>query len=202
MAKLMRRNERNQAEDLGAWEPQRGNPFRMDPLRMVREMFQDPFGGLSSLAEAAFRPNLDVTEANDAFEIRADLPGVDEDDIEVAITGNRLTISGQRDAEEMREGDRYVAVERSYGTFSRSFVLPDSADLEHVEAQLRDGVLKIKVPKRTEMKGRKVSIQGSSRSPEMEQQAGKAEQKPGFSEQQPGKKEVQIQEEAATKKAA
>jgi len=195
MAKLMRRNERNQTEDLGTWDPARGNLFRMDPFRMVREMFQDPFGGLSSLTETAFRPNLDVAETNDAFEIRVDLPGVEEEDIEVAITGNRLAISGRREAEEMREGERYVAIERAYGAFTRSFVLPDSADLEHVEAQLRDGVLMIKVPKRTEMKGRKVSIQGTSKSPDLEQQPGKAEQ-------QPGKKEVQIQEEAAAKKAA
>jgi HSP20 family protein len=174
----------------------------MDPFRMVREMFQDPFGGLSALAETAFRPNLDVAETNDAFDIRVDLPGVEEEDVEVAVTGNRLTLSGRRDAEEMREGDRYVAIERAYGAFSRSFVLPDSADLDHVEAQLRDGVLMIKVPKRSEMKGRKVSIQGTSRSPELEQHTEKAQQHAGKVEQQPGMKEVQIQEEAAAKKAA
>lgn len=190
MAKLMRRIEKNQPEDLGQWDPLRTSLSRVDPFRMVREMFQDPFGTMTSLAESAFRPSLDVTETNDAFAIKVDLPGVDEEDIEVAITGNRLTINGSREAEETREGDRYVAIERSYGSFSRSFVLPDSADLDHVEAQLRNGVLQIKVPKRSEMKGRKVTIQGAARAPELERAAEKGE-----------KKEVQIQEEAAKKAA-
>lgn len=164
MTKLMRRSDKTQADDPGSWEPTRGALSRIDPFRMVREMFQDPFGGVGLLAtETAFRPNLDVTEGNDAFVINVDLPGVSEDDIDVQVMGNRLSVSGQRDAEETREGARYVAIERSYGSFSRSFVLPDSADLEHVEAQLRNGVLEIKVPKRHEMKGRKVSIQGQEK---------------------------------------
>jgi HSP20 family protein len=184
MTKLMRRSEKSQAEDLGTWDPLRVSLSRMDPFRMVREMFQDPFGGMGMLgAESVFRPNLDVTETNDAFAIHVDLPGVDEEDIEVQITGNRLTVSGRREAEETREGDRYVAIERAYGAFTRSFVLPDSADTEHVEAELKNGVLEIKVPKRVEMKGRKVSIHGSSKArelePSIEQQAPMAmEQKP------------------------
>ena len=169
MAKLMRRNEKSQAEDLGTWDPLRASLSRMDPFRMVREMFQDPFGGMGLIGtESVFRPNLDVTETNEAFEIHVDLPGVGEEDIEVQVTGNRLTVSGKREAEETREGDRYVAIERAYGAFSRSFVLPDSADLDHIEAELRNGVLEIKVPKRGEMKGRKVSIHGGSKSQELE----------------------------------
>ena len=193
MAKLMRRNEKSQAEDLGTWDPLRGSLSRMDPFRMVREMFQDPFGGMGLLGtESVFRPNLDVTETNDAFAIHVDLPGVDEEDIDVQVTGNRLTVSGKREAEETREGDRYVAIERAYGAFSRSFVLPDSADLEHVEAQLRNGVLEIKVPKRVEMKGRKVSIQGSSKAKELERTI----------EQQPQMSEQEKKAEAPQKKAA
>lgn len=169
MTKLMRRNEKNQPEDLGPWDPLRTSLSRMDPFRMVREMFQDPFGGMGLLgSEAVFRPSLDVTETNDAFAIQVDLPGVQEEDIEVQVTGNRLTVSGKREGEETREGDRYVAIERAYGAFSRSFVLPDSADVEHVEARLEDGVLEIEVPKRVEMKGRKVSIQASSKAREPE----------------------------------
>src|SRR4051794_18400677 len=70
MTKLMRRSEKSQAEDLGAWDPLRVSLSRMDPFRMVREMFQDPFGGIGLLGtESVFRPNLDVTETNDAFAI-------------------------------------------------------------------------------------------------------------------------------------
>jgi len=192
MAKLMRRNEKGQPEDLGAWDPIRGPLSRMDPFRMVREMFQDPFGGMGLLSsEAVFRPNLDVTESNDAFQIRVDLPGVSEEDIEVQVTGNRLTVSGTREAEETREGDRYVAIERAYGTFSRSFVLPDSADVDHVDAELHNGVLEIKVPKRGEMKGRKVSIHGASKAQEIES----APEQPQQATQE--KKEGEIQKKAA-----
>lgn len=193
MAKLMRRNEKSQPEDLGTWDPLRGPLSRIDPFRMVREMFQDPFGGMGlASAESVFRPDLDVTESNDAFVINVDLPGVAEEDIEVQVTGNRLTVSGRREAEETREGDRYVAIERAYGAFTRSFVLPDSADVDHVEAQLRNGVLEIKVPKRGEMKGRKVSIQGSSKAREIE--VNPEQQAPEAAESQP--------EAAPRKKAA
>jgi HSP20 family protein len=211
MAKLMRRNDRSQSEDLGQWDPLRGTLSRMDPFRMVREMFQDPFGGTGLLAENVFRPNLDVTETNDAFEINVDLPGVGEEDIEVQITGNRLTVSGRREAEATREGDRYVAIERAYGTFSRSFVLPDSADTDHVEARLENGVLKVRVPKRGEMKGRKVSIQGGqgaqpSLSQGSQAGAGQSAQASAGAQDQgtadtSGQKETQTQEEAARRAA-
>ncbi len=160
----------------------------MDPFRMVREMFQDPFGTTGLFAETAFRPNLDVTETNDAFMINADLPGVSEEDVEVSVTGNRLTIGGRREAEDVQEGDRYVAVERSYGSFSRSFVLPDSADLERIQAELTNGVLKIKVPKRGEMQGRKISVQSSAKPQEQERAPEKSESK--------DKPEAQTQAEA------
>jgi HSP20 family protein len=214
MAKLMRRNERSQSDDLGQSDPFRGTLSRMDPFRMVREMFQDPFGGTGLLADNVFRPNLDVTETNDAFEINVDLPGVGEEDIEVQITGNRLTINGRREAEQTREGDRYVAVERAYGTFTRSFVLPDSADTEQVEARLENGVLKVRVPKRGEMKGRKVSIQGrqgaqaslgqgSETSSTQGSQTGQtsASAQDQRAADTTGDKQVQIQEEAARKAA-
>ena len=90
MGKLIRRNEKSQPEDLGQWDPLRGTLLRMDPLRMVREMFQDPFATTGLLAETMFRPNLDVTETNDAFVINADLPGVRDEDVDVSVMGNRL----------------------------------------------------------------------------------------------------------------
>lgn len=205
MGKLIRRTEKNQPEDLGQWDPLRGTLLRMDPLRMVREMFQDPFTTTGMLAESIFRPNLDVTETNDAFVIKADLPGVREEDIEVSVTGNRLTVSGRREAEDVQEGDRYVAIERSYGSFSRSFVLPDSADLDQIQAELTNGVLRVKVPKRGEMQGRKISIQSSAKSPELQGTSGKSESTSGSASQsasasQSGS-ESQAQNEASKKAA-
>ena len=205
MGKLIRRNEKNQPEDLGQWDPLRGTLLRMDPFRMVREMFQDPFATTGMLAETVFRPNLDVTETNDAFVINADLPGVSEEDVDVSVMGNRLTVSGRREAEDVQEGDRYVAVERSYGSFSRSFVLPDSANLDQIQAELTNGVLRIKVPKRGEMQGRKISIQSSARSPELQRTSGRSEgQTQSESQMQnegPAQSEAQAQNEAGRKAA-
>lgn len=197
MGKLIRRAEKNQPEDLGQWDPLRGSLSRMDPFRMVREMFQDPFGTSGLLAEAAFRPNLDVAETNDAFVINVDLPGVSEEEVDVSVTGNRLTVSGRREAEEIQEGDRYVALERSYGSFTRSFVLPDSADLEHIQAELTSGVLRIEVPKRGEMQGRKISIQSSAKSQEQE----RATEKSKSEAESPTQSESQAKSEGVRKAA-
>jgi HSP20 family protein len=142
------------------------DPFRameslrtMDPFRMMRELMGvDPFAGMVAPAGAMFAPDIEIKETKDAFVLCADLPGVREQDVEISITGNRMTVSGKREEEERREDDRYFAYERSYGSFSRSFALPESADLERVHADLKDGVLHIDVPKRAEMTARKVEI--------------------------------------------
>jgi HSP20 family protein len=97
---------------------------------------------------------------------------VREQDLEIHITGNRLTVTGRREEEEVREGERYFAAERSYGTFTRSFLLPDTADLDGVRAELRDGVLKITVPKRAGMQGRRVPIGARQAVQELEQPKG------------------------------
>jgi HSP20 family protein len=75
-----------------------------------------------------------------------------------------LTISGQREEEKKDEGDRYFAYERSYGTFSRSFTLPEGADTEHVRAELKDGVLTIVVPKKPEVQPRRIDVQSTGKS--------------------------------------
>src|SRR5262249_8334978 len=87
-----------------------------------------------------------------------DLPGVREQDLEVSVTGYRLTVSGKREEEERREDDRYFAYERSYGSFSRSFVMPEGADVESVKAELKDGVLHIIVPKKAEVQPRPIGV--------------------------------------------
>jgi HSP20 family protein len=196
MTKLSRRSERNQPEDVGLWDPLRSNLVRMDPFRLIRDMFQDPFGGMGAVGESAFRPELDITETGEGYQIQMDLPGVKEADIDISITGNRLTVSGKRESEQTTESERYVTTEIAYGSFSRSFMLPEGADLDHVRADLRNGVLRIAVPKQGETKGRKVAIEGGSKSPELERAAQKPETQ--IQEQAAG----QRQEEEAAKKAA
>lgn len=138
----------------------------LDPLRLMREMLRwDPFAEMTPSAgaqegggSAAFQPRFDVKETKDGYVFNADLPGVKEEDLDISVTGNRLTVSGRRDCEERKEGERFFAVECSYGTFSRSFTMPDHVDPDHVRAEFKDGVLTLVVPKRPEAQPRKISL--------------------------------------------
>jgi HSP20 family protein len=123
----------------------------LEPFRFLRDMFRwDPFQEMRPLWAGelpAYAPAFDIKETKDSFVFKADVAGVKESDLEVSSTGNRLTISGKRESEKEEKGDTYYACERSYGSFSRSFTLPDQADVAHVKAELKSGELTIVVPK-------------------------------------------------------
>ena len=99
-----------------------------------------------------------MKETKDAYVFKADLPGVKEEDVELSLSGNMLTISGKKEEEHKEESEQYYAMERTYGSFSRSFSLPDSVDSEHVTAELKGGVLAVNVPKRPEAQPKKIAI--------------------------------------------
>ena len=125
-----------------------------DPLRWMRELLHwDPAREAAPLWtgpswEPVYTPAFEVKETKECFEFKADLPGIKESDVEVKITGNRLAISGKREVEQQSQHDTYYAYERSYGSFQRSFALPDGLDTEHVHAELKNGVLAVVVPKK------------------------------------------------------
>jgi HSP20 family protein len=128
-----------------------------DPFQMARELLAwDPFFGGRQVS--AFVPAFEVKETNEAFVLKADVPGVAEPDIDIAVHNNVLTISGTRQAEERKEGDSFALYERQYGSFSRSFSLPDTADGERVEAKLEGGVLALTIWKKAEAKPRKIAL--------------------------------------------
>lgn len=132
-----------------------------DPFALTRNVFGfDPFRfELARPAKQAnFVPQFEVKETDEAFILLADLPGVKQDDIEMQLDKNRLTISGSREAEERKEGESYHLYERSYGNFARTFALPENVDADKIEANLADGVLKVTLPKVAEAKPRKISI--------------------------------------------
>lgn len=135
-----------------------------DPFRMMRELMRvDPYEAAHyEQPRGAFVPLFDVRETRDGYEFRADMPGVREGDVDIAVTGKRLTVSGHREAEERREGETWYAAERSYGSFTRAFTLPEGVDSEHVTAELRDGVLTLRVPKRAEVQPRKIAVTGGT----------------------------------------
>jgi HSP20 family protein len=139
------------------------NIVRRDPFRFMREwMGLDPFRDLAPAgtekAMFDFVPDFEVKETKDGFVFKGDLPGVEEKDLDVQLTGNMLTIRGNKEEEKKDEGDKYYTYERSYGSFARSFALPEGVDAQRVHADLHDGVLTIAVPKTSEVKATKVKV--------------------------------------------
>jgi HSP20 family protein len=131
-----------------------------DPFHMARELLSwDPiFGGRPA---TAFSPAFEVKETNDAFVLKADLPGVAEDNLDIAVHNNVLSVSGSRQPEERQEGETYALYERQFGSFSRSFSLPDLADGDRIEANLAAGVLTLTIGKKAEAKPRKIALKRS-----------------------------------------
>lgn len=105
-----------------------------------------------------WNPAVDVYENDDAIIVKAELPGVDKDQITVDVEGRVLTIKGERKYENEVKEDSYYRRERSYGSFQRAFTLPDGADSDAIKAEYKDGVLKIKVPKSETQKPKQISV--------------------------------------------
>ncbi len=142
------------------------SPFLIprDPFRGFFDRVFDDFWGDSDFvadAEAGRRtwlPAVDIYEDDDAFVATADLPGLKKDDIEVSIEDNVLTVSGERKFEKSEGEGTFRRVERSYGTFRRSFALPRGVDAAKVEAKFEDGVLTLTLPKSEIAKSRKIMV--------------------------------------------
>lgn len=135
----------------------------------------DPFGDLFRRREfwdaaeprgygEAFTPAVDVVEEKDALLLKAEIPGVRAEEVDVSVHGNVLTLKGERKIsnDEKREG--YRRIERSYGSFTRSFTLPDTIELDKVGAELRDGILTVRLPKRPQLQPRRIDVKGAEAS--------------------------------------
>jgi HSP20 family protein len=130
---------------------------RRDPFTVARDLLTwDPF--FAGRGTAVFTPAFEVKETADAYVLKADLPGIAESDLDIAIHNNILTVSGRRAAEERKDGESYSLYERQFGSFTRSFQLPDLADDTKVEAKLDAGVLALTVGKKAEAKPRKIAV--------------------------------------------
>lgn len=145
-----------------SYNPAVSTAFReWDPFRVLDSWMRGEGateGRHSRRGEVNFIPRFDIKENKDSYLFSADLPGVKEEDLDISLTGNQLTISGKRDSEHKEESENYFVLERRYGTFSRSFTLPDSADTANVKAELKEGVLRVELPKRVEAQPRKVTL--------------------------------------------
>jgi HSP20 family protein len=128
----------------------------------MRQMLEwDPFRQLGAGSGRDYSPPFDVKEQADRFIFKADLPGVEEKDLDINVAGNRLTISGRRAPEQPQEGESWYCSERPAGSFTRVFTLPEGLQAEHIEAALQQGVLVVHVPKAPEVQPRKISISSS-----------------------------------------
>jgi len=132
-----------------------------EPFRLMRHFLRwDPYQDLAFPETGAntFMPSFDVEETADSYHFVADMPGIRREDLELQMAGNRLTISGKRETQTGREGGKYYAQERSFGTFTRTFTLPEEVESGKVAAELRDGVLHLMVPKSPEIRPQKITI--------------------------------------------
>lgn len=143
---------------------------RYDPFRdlktlqdEVNRLFSTNFSrsfGEEGIARGAWTPTVDIYESKDEIVLEAELPGMNREDFELTIENNVLTLRGERRFEKKDEADNYHRVERAYGAFSRSFTLPQTVSPENVTAEYKNGVLRVVLQKREEVKARRIEIGG------------------------------------------
>ncbi len=148
------------------WNPARElATFPTDVINMQREinrMFDSFFRGGTlddgSLGTSAWTPAVDVEERDDEYQVKVELPGVSKDDVKITVQDNILTIHGEKKREKETKGSNYHRVERSYGSFQRSFTLPTSVRHDKVEASYKEGILTIALPKAEEAKPKQIEV--------------------------------------------
>jgi len=129
----------------------------------VNRLFESTFPRRSdNSALTTWAPAVDIYETENELVVKADLPDVSEKDLDVRVENNMLTIRGERKFEKKVEEENYLRVERTYGTFSRSFSLPNTVNNEAIKADYKNGVLTVTLPKRAESKPKQVKVNVTS----------------------------------------
>ena len=144
------------------------NIIRWDPFRdlatlreRMNRLFEETYtsrGEEKDLVASTWNPSVDIYETENALVMKAELPGIDENDIELKIEDNTLTLKGDRKFEKETKEENYHRIERSYGSFYRSFTLPRNIDQDKIKAECENGILKVTLPKKAELKPKKVKI--------------------------------------------
>lgn len=157
--------------NLTRWE-NRWNPFKeMDDLQnRLFGLLHRGYGKQSlrgegdaeeSMALSQWAPLVDVSEDEKGYVIKAELPEIKREDVRVTLENGVLTLSGERKFEKEEKGRRYHRVERAYGTFTRSFTMPEDAESDHVTADFRDGVLNVRIAKSEKARPRSIEVKVS-----------------------------------------
>ncbi|HEX9148894.1 MAG TPA: Hsp20/alpha crystallin family protein [Thermoanaerobaculia bacterium] len=154
--------------------------IRWDPYRELSsfaDRFNRTFGSVPArereeeVGLGAWMPPVDIAEDKEKITLTAELPGFKENEVQIQMEGNLLTLRGDRKFEEEKNGRNYHRVERSYGQFIRSFTLPNNVDRENIRARFNSGLLEVEMPKREDAKPKQIKISGDTAS-------GHAEKKP------------------------
>jgi HSP20 family protein len=142
------------------WEPFRDLAGVQDRMnRIFDEAFRGPRGTEDDWAlGGAWAPAVDIYEHEGNLVLKAELPGIEHKDVDVRVENNVLTLRGERKFDSEVKREEYHRVERAYGTFSRSFTLPNAVDTDKIKAEFKDGVLRVTLPQREEAKPKQISI--------------------------------------------
>ncbi len=158
--------KKQESKELVKSEPSRVlAPFE-EMERWFEDVFRRPFSllGPSWLPRMRFpeleeiSPVVDIYEEGDNVVVKAEIPGIKKDDIDVSLTDNTITISGEKEKEEKVEKKNYYRLERSYGSFTRTFRLPAEVQSDKAKAKFKDGILEIRIPKTEEAKKREKKV--------------------------------------------
>jgi HSP20 family protein len=132
-------------------------PFSQEVNRLVNTLFE-PIQG----ATQRWVPAMDLVEADDHFVLKADLPGLREDDVTIEVQDNNLTIAGERKAEQERKERGWYRIERQVGRFSRTLSLPEGIDADGIKAAFDNGVLEVRIPKPEQRRPRRIAIEAGN----------------------------------------
>lgn len=127
--------------------------------KQFSDIMDEFFNDVVQTRRNSFSPGIDISETEDQFLISAELPGMSKDDIDISLENGRLSISGERKFEDEEKGKTYHRVETRYGSFNRSFQLPDNVDEESISASYDDGLLNISIDKQEDKVKKQIEIQ-------------------------------------------
>ena len=128
-----------------------------NPFRFYNSLFT-PFFAKPGTQEYKWRPSADISETDDSFEVRVELPGVIKDDVHISVKDDLLTIKGEKRQKKTDDSKDYSRVERRYGSFERRFSLPPKVEVNSIKAEFKDGVLTLSIPKPEEAKPKEIPI--------------------------------------------
>ena len=133
------------------------------PLSLINDLQRElsnffPSSAIANFDSEEWSPAVDITDEEDKFVIKADLPGVKSEDIKVTVENDVLTIKGERESEKREQSNNYKRIERFSGSFMRRFTLPEAANLEKIKAKTTDGVLELTVPKKAKAQAKPLEI--------------------------------------------